>query len=220
MSDTVLYPGCDLCMELNGQEDDRFHRLHGEYKSRIVLSIGELRVFPSLGEILPAHLLIVPTYHATASSNFVDSDKRHLIKVIGLIRRSYHREFGENPTFFEHGDPTGNDVFAGQCVSHAHIHALPRNVEMRSKVSKAHRFIGSAPAGSSVELTESYLSVMDDQEQFHYFSAVEAPRQYLRALYSRLVDRPGAENWITNVDIKKTDMSIALCRRIFAQDFN
>lgn len=131
------YPSCDFCNELNGRTGDLFSELLGGVPaSRVIFEIGDLRLFPSLGEIIQGHLLIAPTYHVTSSLNFCQQDKKYFPLLITHIRQIYNDAHGGYPVFFEHGDPTGTYVFDGQCISHAHVHVLPTYVDLLSVLNR------------------------------------------------------------------------------------
>jgi diadenosine tetraphosphate (Ap4A) HIT family hydrolase len=217
MKSKGVFPGCDFCSELNEGSGDRFSdALNGRCESRLVLRMSDLCVFPSLGEIVPGHLLIVPSYHVTAFTSIAPKDKAVLAQLIPLINRTFRFQHGEEPIFFEHGDPSGLDVFNGQCISHAHIHVLPHNVDMLAAVKRERRFLASAKINApSVPVAEPYVALIESDLTAHFFSSVNAPRQYLRALYSRLVGEPGGENWFERTDVETTLRHAARYREAF-----
>lgn len=220
MADTFIDPTCDFCVEFNGLRGDLFDKLTGENAlSRVVLKAGKLNAIPSLGEILPYHLLIVPAYHVMSILNLEPADKVHFAELIRHIRKVYEKAFGQTPVFFEHGDPTGKDVFGGQCIAHAHFHVLPKNVDLLSNVCGERALIASIPLDDlTADIAQSYVAVMADDEVLHLFSSADAPRQYLRALYGKLAGVEGAENWYTRRDGKITASSTDKIRRLFDDD--
>lgn len=213
------FSDCDFCLELRREPEGLFPKLAIDKSvSRIVLEAGHLRVFPSLGEILPGHLLIAPTYHVTASINLDAEDKSILFQLMNKISRAFMREHGEYPVYFEHGDPTGHEMAYGQCISHAHIHVLPVFVNMLDRLRTERPLIGGSNSqDSTVRITEPYVSFIDGSNlQTHYFSAVGAPRQYMRALYSELVGKAGAQDWFSRINIETTIHNAQKYTRIFS----
>jgi len=210
-------PTCDFCNEFYLRGEDLFtRRVQGRLRSRVVFSNRELRVVPSLGEIVPGHLLVVPSYHVTAGVHFHEEDGAALGGISSRISAVYRGKFGVAPIFFEHGDPTGRELAHGQCVDHAHIHAVPGGVEMLDVVRRDLRFLTVAHIGEfPVDVAEPYVCVSDDDSRMHFFSAVGAPRQYLRALYGRLVGKEGAENWYAGLNIDDTVRSVIASRELF-----
>ncbi len=131
-------------------------------KSRIVLERGNLRAFPSLGEITACHLLVVPTYHVTSMLSLEPEDKPDASSLINQICQTYLRKFGEQPILFEHGDPTGRDIFGGQCISHAHLHILPKWVDLLGAVSREQTLLGTTSIDDLELVTdEPYIAVGD-----------------------------------------------------------
>jgi diadenosine tetraphosphate (Ap4A) HIT family hydrolase len=207
---------CDFCNELTNNTDNLFSELlAGQRISRVIAANGELRILPSLGEIIPGHLLIVPTYHITSSTLLTPDDKTALRDIFQHVQRTLVAANGQSPTAFEHGDPTGREVFSGQCVSHAHIHILPTYIDMLSILHAERPFLLSASLSDDVPVREPYLSIINGNGCVHYFSAVGAPRQYLRALYAKQVGQQGAEDWYAHIDIRKTRESVTKYAELF-----
>jgi len=207
---------CDFCNELTNNTNNLFSELlAGQRISRVIAAKGELRLVPSLGEIIPGHMLIVPTYHVTSSTLLTPDDKTALRDIFQHVQRIFVAANGQCPTAFEHGDPTGSEVFSGQCVSHAHIHILPTYVDMLSILHDERRFLFSALLSDDVPVSEPYLSIIDGNGWVHYFSAVGAPRQYLRALYAKQVGQHDAQDWYRRIDMTKTLESLTKYAQLF-----
>lgn len=62
---------------------------------------------------------------------------------------------------------------------------------------------------------QSYVAVLDDDDALHLFSSKDAPRQYLRALYGKLVGIAGAENWYARSSGTTTAASAEKLRALF-----
>ena len=213
----MLDPGCDFCAEFNGLPGDLYNSLIGAGgPSRIVLTEGNLVAAPSLGEIVPYHLLVIPTYHVTSILNLEPGDRASFAKLVRHICGTFEPVFGEKPVLFEHGDPKGTDVFNGQCVAHAHFHILPKHVDLLSAVRADRPLLASVSLDEIGAVTdEAYVAVMDDEEVLHLFSSKDAPRQYLRALYGKLVGVPDAEYWRARSSGPSTACSAEKLRAVF-----
>jgi len=213
----MLDPRCDFCAEFNGLDGDLYKKLIGkDGPSRIVLTEGNVVAVPSLGEILPYHLLVIPTYHITSILSLESGDKASFATLVRHIRGVFEAAFGETPVMFEHGDPKGTDVFNGQCISHAHFHILPRHVDLLAAVHAERPLLASISLdGISPATDEPYVAVVDDAEVMHLFSSKDAPRQYLRALYGKLVGVDGAENWYARSSGVTTAASAEKLRKLF-----
>jgi histidine triad (HIT) family protein len=211
---------CDFCLELGAIPEGLFPKLvNGTQPSRVIFELGNLRVFPSLGEIIPGHLLIAPTYHVTATTKLNQEDRAALTQLVQKISDAFRRTHGEYPIFFEHGDPTGAEIAYGQCISHAHLHVLPQNIDMLPRLKKERGFIQSAKMSDlQIRIEEPYVSFAAGGDQcIHFFSAVDAPRQYMRALYSELIGNNNAHDWYSRIDPETTLNSAKKYRNILQE---
>lgn len=208
---------CDFCNEFNGGAG-----IGGNPPiDRIVGRSGDVVVFPSLGAIVPGHILISPTYHVTASISARSADVEAIGKLLTEWSHAYRHYFGEEPVIFEHGDPTGQEVSYGQCVSHAHIHVLPKHLDMLAVMEARCKRLAIVPKGNLQQAVSTpYLMVSQDGELFHFFSAKAAPRQFLRALYSELLGAPERKEWYRFADEKKTAEDADRCRSILSKSPN
>ncbi|MBU1540648.1 MAG: HIT domain-containing protein [Alphaproteobacteria bacterium] len=206
---------CDFCVEWSGGLSDLFSKSSGASpEARLIAEYGPLKVFPCLGEIVRGHLLIAPTYHTTSMFRLAAGDDHHLVLAIEEVRRVFSTHFGGAPVFFEHGDPTGSVPVYGQCVSHAHIHVMPRAVNMRPGLEEFRHLFSDSLLSPKQQPETPYLLFIDENLERHFFSAQEAPRQFLRTLYSSLVGKPERAEWFRNIDTDVTMARAAEYRRI------
>lgn len=122
MSNLNLFGGCEFCAQVN-----RDYTL----RNRILYQSERLTVWPSLGPLGFAHILIIPNIHRTA---FVDLDSGEQQEFNALYNAfSTHCNLhGFRTLAGEHGnqplpDSTpviDRDIFAPTCVAHAHIHLI------------------------------------------------------------------------------------------------
>lgn len=202
----MIVEDCEFCQEFSSGRGLFQKSLGQPHQTRIILQIGNLLVFPTLGAIVPGHLLVSPAYHVTSMLSLVDSDRAALKQIRERVDRCMVSDAGQHPVFFEHGDPTGEHSSYGQCISHAHVHILPVFVDMLPRLLAERKLIAVADSpNSDITIPDPYLSYsVGASSPTYYFSAIEAPRQYLRALYSELVGKPGAEHWYANVRAQET----------------
>src|SRR5229473_3710281 len=97
---------CEFCDEFEGGRANSF-TVHyaNEVASRTILEQDDFRVLPSLGQIVPGYLLLVPNHHYRAFADMsleelktAEALKTHLS---GRLRSSYGKYL-----FFEHGART------------------------------------------------------------------------------------------------------------------
>jgi len=113
---------CCFCAELSGART-AFHDLYPHIKSRVVFATPNFVVLPSLGQIAPGHLLLVPRAHV-ASFGELDPARRGEALVLYSALREELAERYAPVVSFEHGSPTGS-VVGGCGIVHAHIHFVP-----------------------------------------------------------------------------------------------
>lgn len=117
-------PGdCEFCCEFACDERARFSREYGDsVRSRVVADQGDFVAIPTVGQLLPGSLLILPRRHfdtcAQAQASLGSAD------LIRLVERACDalRRFGR-PLVFEHG---AKPHTGGACgIYHAHLHVVP-----------------------------------------------------------------------------------------------
>lgn len=209
---------CEFCEEFSKPESGFTGMSGGSLNNRVVCSEGPLYVIPSLGEIVQGHLLIVPHYHVTAMTSLDASHRSPTLNLIRHICERFLTKHQNYPIFFEHGDPTGSQESYGQCVSHAHLHVLPKRVNMLPQLAAELRSLGrSQPGEFFADINEPYVSFADGADlTTHYFAAKDAPRQYMRKLYCDLIGKPGAENWYSRINMSETEKSSTIYRKLLS----
>ncbi len=211
------YEDCDFCVELNGGSTDLFSKLSTRVKfARRISQFGNIAVFPCLGEMVSGHLLIAPNYHVTSALRIDDSDRSDFYEALDVTTLVLRQASGHNPIFFEHGDPTGVEFVYGQCISHAHVHALPGGVDMFHAIQQQCRHIATSDIRSAaLQISEPYIMVSTDLRKAHFFAANDLPRQYLRKVYANAIQAPSAWDWFANIDIDVTLRSAEIYRSLF-----
>jgi diadenosine tetraphosphate (Ap4A) HIT family hydrolase len=114
---------CEFCCEFAGDERARFSQDYSDYaRSRVVADQGDFVAIPTVGQLLPGSLLILPLRHfdtcAQAQASLGSAD------LIRLVERACDalRRFGR-PLVFEHG---ARPHTGGACgIYHAHLHVVP-----------------------------------------------------------------------------------------------
>lgn len=208
--------GCDFCIESSGGSGDLFSATsQAPPRARLIKTFSNLVLFPCLGQIMKGHLLLAPSYHSTSMLRLKGEDGRLLERVVDNITRAFTPHYGEPPLFFEHGDPTGGVEVSGQCVAHAHLHVLPRQLDLTSEVARDHRYLGRARLGEFFQVETPYFMVSNSGGWFDVFDAAAAPRQYLRRVYASLLGVPERGLWYENIDVGETMDSAVEHRMLF-----
>lgn len=118
---------CEFCDEFAGGRANSFAAHYGnDVASRTILEYGGFRAMPSLGQIVPGYLLLVPNrhYRALADMSLEELNTAELLKtdLADQMRNLYG-----NCLFFEHGVRTPDSGGCG--ISHAHLHIVPFQAE-------------------------------------------------------------------------------------------
>jgi diadenosine tetraphosphate (Ap4A) HIT family hydrolase len=117
---------CHICAQISGQaENDLLARsFGGQYQRRLVMETPHFAAIPSLGAIVPGHVILCPTshshrladLHASLLEDFEDSKQS--------LRHRLRETFGGWVHEFEHGSDRA--ATRRPCtVDHAHLHLLP-----------------------------------------------------------------------------------------------
>src|SRR5207247_11042503 len=113
---------CEFCNEVAGGNANSF-AVHyaNEVASRTILEQDDFRVLPSLGQIVPGYLLLVPNHHYRAFAD-MSLEKLKAAEVLKTSLTKQMRSLYGNLLFFEHGVRTSDSGGCG--ISHAHLHFL------------------------------------------------------------------------------------------------
>jgi diadenosine tetraphosphate (Ap4A) HIT family hydrolase len=113
---------CCFCAELAGDQT-AFHDLYPELASRLLIKTSTFVAMPSLGQLSPGHMLLLPRRHLTSFGELNAEGRAEARGLYSEIRARLARHF-PSVICFEHGSPRGASV--GGCgIVHAHVHFLP-----------------------------------------------------------------------------------------------
>jgi diadenosine tetraphosphate (Ap4A) HIT family hydrolase len=113
---------CCFCAELAGR-DTEFHELYPDLDSRIVLETRSFVAMPSMGQLAPGHLLLMPRTHVASFGQLGPTLRAEAETVYRRLRAVLASRFSA-PVSFEHGSPPGS-TNGGCGIVHAHIHLVP-----------------------------------------------------------------------------------------------
>src|SRR4051794_34083134 len=114
--------GCELCPALAGAGDHRFARMYAGYaRSRIVEESASFVALPTLGQLFPGSMLILPRVHIEPLAAVPEGEWLELEELISRVERPL-ADRGE-PMLFQHGSTARA---AGGCgIHHARVHVVP-----------------------------------------------------------------------------------------------
>jgi ATP adenylyltransferase len=142
---------CTFCAELLGKETNNLLRVVlGEgYTTRVVRESKNFVVLPTIGPIVEGYLLIVPKQHYLSFGHIPAQHFREFMNLKEETRQVL-REVYTTPIFFEHG-PISESKRGGCSVEHAHLHAVPANVDLLDQLQMGFR--GRSINNSSFAMT-------------------------------------------------------------------
>jgi diadenosine tetraphosphate (Ap4A) HIT family hydrolase len=197
--DNIFAPTCRFCPEIdNNYLYSEFHNLVGaDFGSRIILTSTNFVVFPAIGQIVPGYLLIVPKSHYLSVGYLPEGLFNELETLVREIRQKLEDVYGCKPIFFEHGNLSDSKK-AGCCVDHAHIHAVPVEIDLRADIQKLY------PERKIEHLTE-LRGFVEHQIPYIFFQNANGERfaydaklvvsQFLRILLSNKLGFPERWDW-------------------------
>jgi diadenosine tetraphosphate (Ap4A) HIT family hydrolase len=175
---------CEFCDEFAGGVSNSFARLHSNrLGSRLISTQHGLNVLPTLGQITPGHLLLVPRHHYTAFADMPASELEAADAMKKRLTELMRPTYGDT-LFFEHGVRTPG---AGGCgISHAHLHIVPfpSGKEPIDELTRAFPFerISDFTDLGEIQPGRSYLYYESLDGSKHVFYPESIPSQHIRRL--------------------------------------
>lgn len=175
------------------------------FEERLIAETPSLYYVATLGQITDGgYTLVIPKRHVPCIGAM---EARELIGVENAMRDAacaIDTEYGIKPLIFEHG-------IVGQTIQHAHLHLLPTEVFLGSKVTEdfpkaeltrlaSFGLIGRlhAETGRKYLLWNVPARPWARNDGVSFFEIVwdpPAPPQYLRTITAELMGRPERGNW-------------------------
>jgi len=129
--------GCTFCNEFSGNGEYNFRLLFtpNEFPSRILYRTEQFVVLPGLGPLGKVYLLILPEKPYGSIASLPIGLLKEFLSVKDLVFEILSKYFGQ-PLAFEHGPSFVNEVNAGCCVEHAHLHVCVTDVDILEDIQK------------------------------------------------------------------------------------
>jgi len=178
------------------------------FKERIVAESDDYFIVATLGQITNGgHLLLIPKYHVSCIGEMTIEQAYAMSKAVkdvylllslanGLI---YKEKKPDRIITFEHGR-------AGQSIGHAHIHFLPAQIDLTSRIRDDF-------PDAEIEEMQNHLELIEKQKEnrrrYLFWTTPSgkamvcwepgAPPQYMRTISSDALGRPERGDW-HNID--------------------
>ncbi len=113
---------CEFCTEFKSFSSSRIKRIYGNrLDNRVVAKSNRIVAMPSIGQIFPGSLMILPIDHVETIADLSDSSINDIIILFNKLYPSASH-YG-SPVLFEHG---AKCITGGGCgIYHAHLHLVP-----------------------------------------------------------------------------------------------
>jgi ATP adenylyltransferase len=211
---------CHICAQISGHAEQDLLALAfgGRYRRRLVLDAAQFAAIPSLGAIVPGHIILCPTSHTNRLADLPSDSWKDFTETKQSLRDRLRKAFGGWVHEFEHGSDRA--ATRRPCtVDHAHLHLLPipryGSIELPSELNWVS--ISDHPKAIVDTVGESeYLFYRAPDGHAFVASAlgVEIESQLLRRAFARLVDLDGSWNWrdeprLSSVEETLTRLTVA-----------
>jgi len=198
------YYNCRLCKEYSE-------------KKNVIFESANFFVVPSLGQIVEGYLLICSKEHfiglGQLPKKLLDELRVVQTKTKDVLSGQY-----TNPIFFEHG-PTSSTKKGGCCIEHAHLHAVPVNIDIFDDISKNFKAIeikNYFPLNKQFKKGTPYFYYENQKGNKYLFELPQIiPSQYLRRLIAVRINAPNRWNWMECPGIKEFNRTIRKLKREF-----
>lgn len=201
---------CSYCAEMRGDVEGSFFL--SEVAIRLGLNKRELLtsktflVFPSVGALVPGHILIVPKRHITAMAHLTESELTELKDLVKFLAKMLAEIYGKKIILMEHGTLL-NRCNSGACVSHAHFHLMPCEISLLHFV-QFNRIKVDIDKLNREQIKIDYLLYSDDCDSFFYSEADSIISQYFRKEIFERMNLTGYWNWVIDQRINEMMQTI------------
>jgi len=198
--------GCSFCEELLDLKSvtlpvvNRFFQ-EFRYSKRILLETEAFFVVPSLGALMPGHVLLLPKRHYYSVGEMNERDVAELGLLAERMECLLQRLYGFCSSF-EHGCVKGVGK-AGACIDHAHLHMLPLKTDLREAIrakfgpgTEIHRL---SELGQFASHQVPYLYYRAPEGSARGYEAQQAPSQFFRQLICSTTPTESPWDWKRDV---------------------
>jgi len=206
-----IVESCSYCSEINGIVENSYFLSEIapslDIQSRYLFTSKTFLVFPSVGALVPGHLLIAPKRHITAMANLNIDELSELKGVINELKKLLSIIYDEKIVLMEHGT-LNSRISSGACVDHAHIHILPSNVMLSHSINEEKKAISIAQLNNIKYIENDYLLYSDDCENYFYSVVKKITSQYFRKVIFDNGNLEGHWNWVIDHRIQTMVVTI------------
>jgi diadenosine tetraphosphate (Ap4A) HIT family hydrolase len=203
---------CSFCEEVIGTDAiglplvRKFFNEFG-HKSRVLFENEYFFVVPSLGALVPGHVLVLPKAHYYSVGEIPEAELHSFEALVRHTRGLISRVYGSCAEF-EHGCVEGGSK-AGACIDHAHLHLLPLARDLQSMIDakfgsgcEIHAF---SELKGFVRKRIPYLYYRNPSGTAKAYEAQQVPSQFFRQLVFATGDSTRSWDWKRDI---RTDLVV------------
>lgn len=151
---------CEFCNEFSDKTGNAFNQLYGKDARRIIDIEGDVVAIPSIGQIFPGSIMILPVDHYETMASSSKEVKHDSLKLLDRLTQKCN-QFGL-PLIFEHGAMCKTGGGCGIYHAHLHIVPVPHSVESHDLLPGSTSFHESLlEAFCAINNAEQYLLIQD-----------------------------------------------------------
>lgn len=189
---------CSFCSEINRLTNNNLFlsilRFTLSKEDRILFETDNFIIIPSLGALVPGHLLIVSKLHYISIGHCPASYYSELEYLVNAVRIASKIVFKLPVIAFEHGASV--EAMGGSSIDHTHLHVLPidedvieinnsKNIRINDYYELKKQYFNKLPYLYYQSINETnYLIIMDN-----------IPSQYLRQVVAAKLGIIDVWNW-------------------------
>jgi ATP adenylyltransferase len=192
---------CCICSQIAGDaSNDLFAKAVGTtaYVRRVPVETDNFAVIPSLGPLVPGHVILCPKEHHVSFANIPSHHDEEFDRVLLTVKNLLRGVYSSDIHMFEHGMARdGSHVLCS--VDHAHLHLVPSPVSVMN-VLGLHPSLAVPPGLAG-------LRTLGQTEEYVFYEGPTGDRllirardrqfesQYLRRVFADALDQTCEWNW-------------------------
>lgn len=196
---------CPFCEYSNG-----YFEIRGQnFKNKILFESENFLVFPSLGQIVEGYLLISSKEHYIGIGEVPMQLHQELENVQEKVRNILTENYG-TPLFFEHG-PVSRSKRGGCCIEHAHIHAVPVQMDILNDIADKFQFKKITNYdGLTKQFSKGipYLFLEENSDRYVFEIPDIIPSQYIRKIIAHKIEKPDRWDWHSCLGLEEMSRTI------------
>ena len=199
---------CQFCLEIDKDPSSVYFTLAKDCPpDRTIFRNGSFRVIPPLGQFVEGSVMIVTEEHVPSCADLTENKLEELDRLIGITVRLLTSVY-EPPVIFEHG-PSASENKGTCCVDHAHIHAFPVDVDVRSALRSDFREIEICDLKEIRGIQRAsggYLFLQQEGLRFVY-PCDFVPSQYIRQVIAEDLGVPERWHWRSYLGLEELKLT-------------